>query len=61
MPKFDPTKDHLGKLCPGSHEWGTTGQTLLNSQGKCPKCKAQGKRDKRARKKALREAQPVAD
>ena len=58
IPPYDPAKRKLGKLCPGEHEWGTTGQTLLRLPGlTCPLCEAASKREKR---KAKREAQPVS-
>lgn len=57
IPPYDPTKHHLGKLCPCQHEWGTTGQSLRNADNQCLQCKAQAKREKR---KTKREAQPVA-
>jgi hypothetical protein len=58
IPPYDPAKRTLGKLCPGKHEWGNTGQTLLRKPNlTCPVCEAEKKREKR---KAKREAQPVA-
>ena len=57
IPPYDPAKRKLGKLCPGEHEWGTTGQTLLRLPSlTCPLCEAASKRDRR---KAKRQAQPV--
>lgn len=58
IPPYDPAKRVLGKLCRGKHEWGNTGQTLLRLPNlTCPVCEAEAKREKR---KAKREAQPVA-
>lgn len=57
IPPYDRAKHHLGKLCPGKHEWGTTGQSLRNTDNQCLTCKAQAKREKR---QAKRQAQPVA-
>src|SRR4029453_18254027 len=58
IPPYDPAKRTLGKLCPGKHEWRNTGQTLLRKPNlACPMCEAEKKREKR---KAKREAQPVA-
>ena len=58
IPPYDPAKRVLGKLCRGKHEWGNTGQTLLRLPNlSCPACEAASKREKR---KAKREAQPVA-
>jgi hypothetical protein len=48
-PSFDPTKDALGKLCKRSHEWGTTGQSLLRLPNlSCRKCENELRREKRA-------------
>ena len=48
-PPFDPTKEVLGKLCKGGHEWGTTGKTLrrLPNQS-CRICENAARREKRA-------------
>jgi hypothetical protein len=51
-PAFDPTKYVLGKLCPQSHEWGTTGQSRLTIKDRvCPECRNALKRRKRAEKR----------
>jgi hypothetical protein len=55
IPPYDPAKRTLGKLCPGKHEWGNTGQTLLRKPNlACPVCEAEKKREKRAMNKATR-------
>jgi len=49
IPPYDPAKRTLGKLCPGKHEWGNTGQTLLTICDRvCPECRNALKRRKRA-------------
>jgi len=49
VPPFDATKFVLGKLCPGRHEYGTSGQTLLRLPSRnCPACVNAFKRAKRA-------------
>jgi hypothetical protein len=48
-PPFDATRYVLGKLCPQSHEWGTTGQSRLTINDRvCPECRNALKRRKRA-------------
>jgi hypothetical protein len=59
VPLYDPAKHHLGKLCLNKHEWGSTGQTLRNTDNQCLKCRTLAKREKDARKRAEQEAQPV--
>jgi len=40
LPPYDPTKYVLGKLCPGRHEHGTTGRSLLRlPKRQCDLCK----------------------
>ena len=55
VPPYDPAKHHLGKLCPNSHEWGSTGQSLRNDDNQCLQCKAQAKREKRKAKRGAQE------
>jgi hypothetical protein len=50
-PLYDPAKHHLASLCPRQHAWGTTGQSLRNADNQCLECKAQEKREKRAKKR----------
>lgn len=53
-PAYDTTKFKLGKLCPGEHEWGSTGKTKLTLEGsKCLLCE----KERRAR---LRQAKHQA-
>jgi hypothetical protein len=54
-PPFDTTKFVLGKLCPGGHEHGRTGKSLLRLTDRhCPLCHAEKKRQKRqAQKQAV--------
>jgi len=48
-PPFDATRYVLGKLCPQSHEWGTTGQSRLTINDRvCSECRNALKRRKRA-------------
>jgi hypothetical protein len=48
-PPFNSTRYVLGKLCPQSHEWGTTGQSRLTINDRvCPECRNALKRRKRA-------------
>jgi hypothetical protein len=51
-PPFDPTKNVLGKLCRGGHEWGKTGKTLrrLPNQS-CRICENAARREQRAAKR----------
>src|SRR5207253_8110878 len=44
IPPFDATKRVLSeKLCPGKHEWGTTGRTLLSIKNRtCQQCQTAG-------------------
>jgi len=60
IPSYDPAKHHLGKLCKRDHEWGSTGLSLKNTDNQCLECKALAKREKDAKKRAEREAQPVS-
>ena len=60
IPPYDRAKHHLGLLCPAKDEWGTTGQSLRNTSNQCLACKARAKREKDAKKRAGREAQPVS-
>ena len=55
-PAYDPSKYHLGKLCPRGHEYQGTGQSLRsnNVAGYCPACNVE---DTRARRQARRQAQ----
>jgi hypothetical protein len=59
IPPYDRTRHHLDSLCKRGHEWGSSGQSLRNADNQCLECKAQAKREKDARKKAERAAQPV--
>ena len=60
IPPYDRAKHHLGKLCKRGHEWGNTEQSLKNADNQCLECKALAKREKDAKKRAEREAQPVS-
>jgi len=54
-PPFDATKFYLGKLCRRSHEYGSTGQSLLRlSNQNCPQCQREQKREKRPQAKGVR-------
>jgi hypothetical protein len=56
-PYFDATRYVLGKLCPQSHEWGTTGQSRLTINDRvCPECRNASKRQKRATKRQAMQA-----
>jgi len=52
-PPYDTRKYVLGeKLCPGKHEWGHTGRSLLSKQGrKCKTCQTEGQRQRREAKR----------
>ena len=54
-PPFDPARFVLSaKLCPGKHEWGQTGKTLLTIKGKkCVACQSAGQRTRRAQKRGV--------
>ena len=50
---YDPRKFVLGKLCPGRHAYGNTGQSLLRLPSRnCPVCTNAGKRKKRAARRS---------
>jgi hypothetical protein len=60
-PSFDTSKFYLGTLCPKGHNFDRTGMSLLRQHNqRCRECENVSKREKRAREKAEREAQPVA-
>ena len=52
IPPYDQAKFQLGKLCPGQHEWGQTGQTLRRKNGRgCQQCDTAKKRHQYAPRK----------
>ena len=56
-PAYDITKSKLGKLCPGAHQWGNTGKTLLTINGsKCLLCE----KERRARLRQAKRQAPEA-
>ena len=62
VPTFDTSKFYLGALCPKGHGFHGTGQSLRRQHNmSCRECENTAKREKRAREKAERDAQPVAD
>jgi hypothetical protein len=48
---YDHSKHHLGTLCPRGHDHSGSGHSLRNADNQCLACKAQEKREKRARAK----------
>jgi hypothetical protein len=57
IPPYDASKYTLGKLCPRSHEHGTTGQSLLRSRNKY--CLACDREISRERQQAKRQTRPA--
>ena len=53
LPPYDPAKYVLGKLCPGRHAYGTTGQSLLRlPKRQCDRCKTAANRRYRQARQA---------
>ncbi len=57
MPKFNPKRHYLGKLCTSQHNWNMTGKSLRYIKGrKCVQCLIKRSRPNPEYQKAYREA-----